>query len=100
MNIALDRDVEDFLQSQVRAGVCDTPGKLINDLVRSIRDQQQRPFDVTPELEERLLEAADKPTTALTREDFAAIRERARIRKPSNIVSRLLRNVPATNLGA
>jgi hypothetical protein len=58
LNIALDRDVEDFLQNQVaslsgsqsalgnarQAGVCDTPGKLINDLVSSIRDQQQRPL--------------------------------------------------------
>ncbi|HEY0550853.1 MAG TPA: hypothetical protein VGF13_14715 [Verrucomicrobiae bacterium] len=84
MDIALDRDVEDFLQSQVRAGLCDTPGKLINDLVRSIRDQQQRPFDVTPELEKWLLEAADKPTTPLTRADFTAIRERAQRNKPTN----------------
>jgi len=83
MEIALDRDVEDFLQSQVRAGVCDTPGKWINDLVRSIRDQQQKPFDVTPELEKWLLEAADQPTTPLTPGDFAGIRERARTRKPS-----------------
>ena len=78
MNIALDRDVEEFLQSQVRAGVYDTPDKLINDLVRSVRDQQQRPFDVTPELEKWLLEGADKPTTPLTSNDFAAIRARAR----------------------
>ena len=83
MNIALDRDVEDFLQSQVKAGVCDPPERLLNDLVRSIRDQQQRPFDVTPELEKWLLEAADKPTTPLTPADFAGIRERAQSRKPS-----------------
>jgi hypothetical protein len=83
MNIALDRDVEDFLQSQVRAGVGETPGKLINDIVRSIRDQQQKPFNVTPELEKWLLEAADKPTTPLTPGDFAGIRERAQSRKPS-----------------
>ena len=78
MNIALDRDVEEFLRSQVRAGVCDTPDKLINDLVRSIRDQQQKPFEVTPELEKWLLEAADQPTTPLTSNDFAAIRARGR----------------------
>ncbi len=76
MNIASDRDVEEFLQNQVRAGVCDTPDKLINDLVRSVRDQQHRPFEVTPELEKCLLEAADKPTTPLTSNDFAAIRAR------------------------
>ena len=83
MNIALDRDVEDFLQSQVRAGICDTPAKLINDLVRSVRDAQQKPFNVTPELEKWLLEAADKPTAPLTPDDFAGIRERAQSRKPS-----------------
>ena len=78
MNIALDRDVEEFLQSQVRAGVCDTPEELINDLIRSVRDQQHRSFEVTPELEKWLLEAADKPTTPLTANDFAAIRARGR----------------------
>jgi hypothetical protein len=83
VNIALDKDVEDFLKNQVRAGVCAAPDEFVNDLVRSIRDQQQRPFDVTPELEKWLLEAADKPTTPLTPDDFAGVRERARSRKPS-----------------
>jgi len=32
----------------------------------------------TPELEAWLLKAADKPTTPLTKADFAAIRERVR----------------------
>ena len=44
MDIALDKDVEDFLQNQVRAGVCTAPGQFINDLVRSIRGQQQPPL--------------------------------------------------------
>jgi hypothetical protein len=83
VNIALDKDVEDFLQNQVRAGVLAAPGEFINDLVRSIRDQQQKPFEVTPELEKWLLEAANKPTTPLIPEDFAAIRNRSRARKPA-----------------
>ena len=41
MNIALDKDVEDFLVKQVRAGVCTAPGEFINDLIRSIREQQR-----------------------------------------------------------
>jgi hypothetical protein len=82
MNIALDKDVEDFLQNQVRAGVCAAPGEFINDLVRSIREQQQKPFEVTPELEAWLLEAADKPSTPLMREDFASIRARVKARHP------------------
>jgi hypothetical protein len=84
MDIALDKDVEEFLQKQVRAGVCAAPGEFVNDLVRSIRDQQQKPFNVTPELEKWLLEAADKPTTPLTTDDFTGIRERAQSRKPSD----------------
>ena len=83
MTIALDKDVEDFLQNQVRAGVCAAPGEFVNDLVRSIREQQQKPFELTPELEAWLLEAADQPTTSLTHSDFSALRERVRLRTPS-----------------
>jgi len=76
MTVALARDVEDFLQNQVRSGVCADASELVNDLIRSLREQQQKPFDITPELEAWLLEAADKPATLLTKSDFAAIRER------------------------
>ena len=58
MTIALAKDVEDFLQDQVRAGVSSDATELVNDLLRSIREQQQRSFEVTPELEAWLLEAA------------------------------------------
>jgi Arc/MetJ-type ribon-helix-helix transcriptional regulator len=78
MNIALDKDVEDFLEAQVRAGVCSAPGEWINNLVRSIREQGT--FRVTPELEAWLLEAADQPSTPLTSEDFASIRARVKAR--------------------
>ena len=80
MNIALDRDVEDFLQTQVRAGVSADASELVNEVLRSLRDQQQLPFGITPELEAWLLEAADKPVTPLTADDFNAIRERVRAR--------------------
>ena len=78
MTVALARDVEYFLQNQVRSGVCADASELVNDLVRSLREQQQKLFDLTPELEAWLLEAADKPATPLTKSDFAAIRERVR----------------------
>jgi hypothetical protein len=83
MKIALDRDVAEFLEKQVRAGVCAAPDELVNDLVRSFREQQQKPFEITPELEALLLQAADQPTTPLTAADFAAIREHARALKKS-----------------
>jgi len=78
MTVAIATDVEDFLQHQVRSGVCANASELVNDLVRSLREQQQKLFDLTPELEAWLLEAADKPTTPLTKSDFAAIRGRVR----------------------
>jgi Arc/MetJ-type ribon-helix-helix transcriptional regulator len=84
MNIALDKDVEDLLENQVRAGVCVAPGEFINDLVRSVREQQQKPFEVTPELEAWLLQAADKPSTPLTPDDFASIRRRVKARHPAS----------------
>lgn len=78
MTVALARDVEDYLQDQVRSGVCTDASELINDVIRSLREQQRKIFDLTPELETWLLEAADKPTTPLTKSDFAAVHERVR----------------------
>jgi Arc/MetJ-type ribon-helix-helix transcriptional regulator len=78
MTVALARDVEDYLQDQVRAGVCSDASELVNDVIRSLREQQRKLFNLTPELEAWLLEAADKPTTPLTKADFAAARERVR----------------------
>ena len=80
MTVALDRDIEAFLEDQVRAGVCADASELVNDVLRSLREQQQKPFDVTPELEAWLLAAADKPTIPLTLADFNSIRERVRTR--------------------
>jgi Arc/MetJ-type ribon-helix-helix transcriptional regulator len=84
MTVALARDVEDFLQDQVRSGVCADASELVNDVLRSVREQQRKLFDITPELEAWLLAAADKPATPLTKADFNAIRKRVRARvKPS-----------------
>jgi Arc/MetJ-type ribon-helix-helix transcriptional regulator len=80
MEITLDKDVEAFLQAQVREGVCTDASNLVNDVLRCFRDQQSHAFAVTPELEAWLLEAADKPATPLTSADFAGIRRRTRAR--------------------
>ncbi len=82
MTVALARDVEDFLREQVRSGVCADAGELVNDLIRSLREQQRKSFDLTPELEAWLLAAADQPATPLTKADFDAIRERVGARAP------------------
>jgi Arc/MetJ-type ribon-helix-helix transcriptional regulator len=81
MTIALAKDVEEYLAQQVRAGISSSASDLLNDLVRSVRDQQRLPFAVTPELEAWLLEAADKPAIPLTSRDFVSIRERVRARQ-------------------
>ena len=78
MTVALARDVEDFLQDQVRSGVCTDASELVNDVIRSLREQQRKFFDLTPELEAWLLAAADKPVTPLAKADFNGIRERVR----------------------
>jgi len=83
MTIALAKDVEGFLQNQVRSGVCADASELVNDILRSVSVQQRKPFEVTPELEAWLLEAADKPSTPLTKADFDVVRERVRARTRS-----------------
>ena len=83
MTIALDRDVQDFLLNQVRSGVCADPSELVNDIIRSIREQQRKPLEVSPELEEWLLEAADQPATPLTPADFDSIRGNVHARTKS-----------------
>jgi Arc/MetJ-type ribon-helix-helix transcriptional regulator len=83
MTIALAKDVEDFLAEQVRSGHCSNASALVNDVLRSLRDQQQKPFEVTPELERWLLEA-EGPTTTLSSEDFKSIRERVRAKSATS----------------
>ena len=73
MTIALTKDVEAFVEEQVRAGVCPDADTLVNDVLRSLSEHQQRPFAATPELEAWLIEAADSPTTPLLPADFEAI---------------------------
>ena len=82
MTIALAKDVEDFLLEQVQAGTCADASHLVNDVLRSVRDQQRKPFETTPQLEHWLLEAADHPATPLTKADFDGIRQRAWKRTP------------------
>ena len=84
MTIALAKDVEAYVQEQVRAGVSPDPSELVNDVLRSLREQQKIPFAITPELETWLLEAADKPASPLTTDDFDGIRKRVRARLKSS----------------
>ncbi len=78
MKISLDKDVLEFLKEQVRAGVCASPSEFINDVVRSVREGQRAPLEITPELEAWLLTSADEPTPPLTKADFDGIRDRVK----------------------
>jgi Arc/MetJ-type ribon-helix-helix transcriptional regulator len=80
VTIALAKDVEDFLNEQIRSGTCADPSKLVNDVLRSVREQQTKTFDATPDMEAWLLEAADKPASPLTSADFKNIRQRVNAR--------------------
>ena len=80
MTIALAKDVEEFLEEQVRAGVCADAVQFANDVLRSLREQQQKPFPFSPELEAWLLETADAAAAPLTGADFDGIRDRVRRR--------------------
>ena len=83
MTVALAKDVEEFLQDQVRTGVCADASELVNDVLRSLREHQQQ-LEVTPELEAWLLGAADKPVSPLKHEDFETLRQRVRSRLNSS----------------
>lgn len=61
-------------------GVCSDPSELVNDILRSLAEQQRAALPVTPELENWLLSAADKPACLLLKEDFGGICERVRAR--------------------
>ena len=86
MTIALAKDVEAFVEEQVRAGVSADPSALVNDMLRALREHQQQPFAASPELEAWLLEAADSPTSPLVPGDFEAIRQRVRSRLNGSVV--------------
>jgi putative addiction module CopG family antidote len=82
MAIALTKDVEAFVEEQVRAGVCPDASTLVNDVLRSLSEHRQRPFETTPELEAWLIEAADRAATPLSAADFEGIRHRVRAKFP------------------
>lgn len=78
MQITLAKDVETFVQAQVKAGVSSSAADLVNDAIRAFSVQSERPFGHDAEIEAWLLEAAEGATTPLTPSDFAVIRERVR----------------------
>jgi hypothetical protein len=84
MTIDLAADVEEFVREQISAEPSSDANELVNDLLRSLRQLQQKRFQITDEMEAWLLEAADSPVTPLTSGDFEALRTRVRVRKSAS----------------
>jgi putative addiction module CopG family antidote len=80
MTVALTKEVEAFVEEQIRAGACADASAFVNDILRSLSEHRQPPFAMTPELEAWLLESADSPTTPLAAADFDGLRSRVRTR--------------------
>ena len=84
MTIELAKDVESFVKEQARSANSKDPDALVNDLLRSLREQQRQTFEISSELEEWLLKAADTSASPLASTDFDAIRQKARARTKSS----------------
>ena len=80
MTVDLASDVETFVREQLRSAPSADASQLVNDILRSVGELQQKRFKVTPELEEWLMASSDLPATPLTSADFDGIRERVRTR--------------------
>ena len=76
MTIALSKDVEAFVEEQVRAGVSPDASTFVNEVLRSLSKHRQLSFSATLELEAWLLQTADTPVSPLTAADFDDIRQR------------------------
>jgi Arc/MetJ-type ribon-helix-helix transcriptional regulator len=80
VTVDLASDVEKFVREQLRSEPSGDASELVNDILRSVGELRQKPFKLSPELEEWLLASADLPATQLNSSDFDGIRERVRTR--------------------
>ena len=76
MTVALSKEVESFIEDQVRTGACTDATTLVNDVLRSLVENHRLPISPSPELESWLLEAADGDAAPLFSADFEGIRAR------------------------
>lgn len=83
MNIDLTKDLEEFVESQVRTGGYADAGEVLRDALRHLRDGGSSLDNDSSTLEALLLEARKGPYTALTSDDFEAVRHRLRARSTS-----------------
>jgi putative addiction module CopG family antidote len=80
MKVELTKDLEAFVESQVRTGGYTDAGEVLRDALRHFRDDRSWLDHDSPALEALLLEARNGAYTALTSDDFESVKRRLRSR--------------------
>ena len=80
MKVELTKDLEAYVESQVRTGGYADAGEVLRDALRHLRDGRSWLDNDSPALEALLLEARNGAYTPLTSDDFEAVRRRLRSR--------------------
>jgi antitoxin ParD1/3/4 len=77
MNISLPEPLKLFVEEQVNKGGYSTASEYLRELIREAQRRQER-----QELESKLLAGMQSPTSEMTADDWAALRERILTRSP------------------
>lgn len=77
MNISLPDTLRSFVEEQVRGGGYSTASEYLRELIRQAQRRQER-----QDLEARLLAGLQSPTSEMTSDDWAALRNRILERSP------------------
>jgi putative addiction module CopG family antidote len=80
MKVELTKDLEAYVESQVRTGGYADAGEVLRDALRHLRDARSWLDNDSPALEALLLQARNGAYTPLTSDDFEAVRRRLRSR--------------------
>jgi len=77
MNISLPEPLKLFVEEQVGSGGYSTASEYLRELIREAQRRKER-----QELEVKLLAGLQGPTSGMTADDWAALRERILARSP------------------
>lgn len=81
MKVTLTKDLEQFVETRVQSGGYADAGEVIRDALRHLRQSEEVDIVASPELEAKLLEAAEGPHKKYSRKviEDAASRVSARV---------------------
>ena len=77
MNISLPEQLKQFVEDQVSKGGYSTVSEYLRELIRQAQRMKER-----EELESKLLEGLNSPTSEMTREEWTRLREQVFSRSP------------------